>query len=84
MSGRVIKAQFDGPNPELDRELALAALDVLTVGDAKLRQRRIGQRNCVLITGRPWIVLPHFQKSPSGFCLGWLLWMLAVAERKNP
>lgn len=71
------------PTPEADTELAVKLLEDLTVGDAKLRQRKIGKWVFVLITGRPWIVLPRLSVNRKGFHAGFLLWMLTTQKKDS-
>ncbi len=77
----ITKAEFDGPTPRQDMLLSLTLLRDLTEGKAKLRMRRFGQYKAVLVTGRPWIVIPRVSLR-GGFTFGWLLWMGTIVRMK--
>ena len=76
---QITKAEFDGPTPNKDMILALEVLKKLTVGNAKLRMRRWGKTTAVLVTGRPWIVVPRVDFR-GGLTFGWLLWMGTIVR----
>jgi hypothetical protein len=71
------------PTPEADTALAVSVLESLTEGDAKLRQRRIGQYVVILITGRPWLVLPRLTVRRGKLTAGWLLWILHIGKKRK-